>query len=606
MSQANPKYSDNDFAPKRERRGSATITNLPVNALTDEVDPTQEIRNLINELQNAARDSKTRAQQMEQERDDLAAQLEESMSQLADLRGKEREFRQQFMEVSALLRERDVAQDASERNQRKAVELESKLEAAIRERNDAQRQRDEAIRQREDATRRREEHTQQAQATAAQLAQAQKQVLSIRQARDAAQAQGLEHINNLQRLRDELSEAGYTRDAAQQAAKKAGDEAAELRFQIDAAAQERAAAAKQIAELSAELDTQRAKLLDLAEQKSQVAQADSEHSAALAEAREQMLHLTQERDAARARAVDQARELDELRTDLQKEREAQSAAQVSEAERADFQRQLAELGTDRDAHITREKEFLAETITQQERLAQITDQLMAAQKGREEALTSLTSAQKQIDHIMHDRDAVRQQGIENTLSLETQIGALRDQMAVCVEKTEEADLRATEMQAELAVALDKAAQAEKQRLFAIDLATQLDNAKRDLIRLTADLAEARLQAKFALTRVPGENLESRTLEIALDAPASAVARPPLPEENTEPLTEKDARGALSAMKHCHQSFTKQPGDFSLLNELHCHIHSFAERARVSAMWRCIGWAQRSPCSWTNSTAIRSR
>jgi len=49
----------------------------------------------------------------------------------------------------------------------------------------------------------------------------------------------------------------------------------------------------------------------------------------------------------------------------------------------------------------------------------------------------------------------------------------------------------------------------------------------------------------------------------------------------EPLTEKDAKSSLAAMKHCYQSFTKDPSDLSLLNELHCHVHCFAERARVS-------------------------
>src|SRR6188768_206041 len=103
MSQPNPKYSDFDFASKRERRGPAPITNLPVNALTGDIDPTQEIRNLINELQAAARDAKSRTGVAEQERDDLALQLEAAMTQLADLREKEREFRQQFVEISSLL-----------------------------------------------------------------------------------------------------------------------------------------------------------------------------------------------------------------------------------------------------------------------------------------------------------------------------------------------------------------------------------------------------------------------------------------------------------------------------------------------------------------------
>jgi CheY-like chemotaxis protein len=37
------------------------------------------------------------------------------------------------------------------------------------------------------------------------------------------------------------------------------------------------------------------------------------------------------------------------------------------------------------------------------------------------------------------------------------------------------------------------------------------------------------------------------------------------------------------MRHCFQSFTKTPTDLSLLNELHCHVESFSERARVSGL-----------------------
>jgi PleD family two-component response regulator len=37
------------------------------------------------------------------------------------------------------------------------------------------------------------------------------------------------------------------------------------------------------------------------------------------------------------------------------------------------------------------------------------------------------------------------------------------------------------------------------------------------------------------------------------------------------------------MRHCFQAFTKTPTDLSLLNELHCHVASFAERARVTGL-----------------------
>jgi CheY-like chemotaxis protein len=37
------------------------------------------------------------------------------------------------------------------------------------------------------------------------------------------------------------------------------------------------------------------------------------------------------------------------------------------------------------------------------------------------------------------------------------------------------------------------------------------------------------------------------------------------------------------MRHCFQAFTKTPDDLSLLNELHCHVQGFSERARVSGL-----------------------
>jgi len=596
MSQPNPKYSDFDFASKRERRSPLPITNLPVNALTGDADPTQEIRNLINELQAAARDAKSRAGLVEQERDDLATQLEKALAQLADFREKEREFRQQFVEISSLLKDRDTALESAERNSRRAQEAERKFENASRERNDAQRQRDDAVRQREEAVRRREEITRQIQENAHQLADVQRQILSIRQARDGAQSQVLDLHNKVQHLQDEIAELAYARDAAQQAAKKAEEEATSLRRQAETADVDREVTAKQVAQLTTELDEQRKKILDLAEQKSQVAQSDSAHAMALAEARQQVLHISDERDAARNRANDQKVEIDDLRVQLQKIKDELGQQTLDVAEREELKRQIAEMTANRDSHLEREKGFLAETISQQERLAQLTEQLAAAQRGREEILTSLTAAQKQIDEIIRERDQVRQQGVDDSIELEAQVVALRSQFAEYEKKSAEADKRLAAVERERDVALDKVNQSEKQRLMTIDLATQLDNAKRDLLQLSADLAEARLQARFALaqSRVAAQHQQQPPQQAAPQTddqilieittnPTAENTTTPLANDQIfdEPLTEKDARSSVNAMKHCYQSFTKDPSDLSLLNELHCHAHSFSERARVS-------------------------
>ncbi len=598
MSQPNPKYSDFEFASKRERRGPAPITNLPVNALTGDTDPTQEIRNLINELQAAARDAKSRATLVEQERDDLANQLEAAMTQLADLREKEREFRQQFVEISSLLRERDAAVEAAERNGRRVQEAERKLELVSRERNDAQRQRDEVGRQRDEAIRRRDESMRQVQENAGQLADAQKQIISIRQARDAAQAQALELNNRVQQLQDELAEVSYARDVAQKAAKRGEGEASTLRQQAEAANADRESAVKQVAQLTSELDEQRKKLLDLAEEKTQIAQADSAHAMALAEARQQVLSLSEDRDSARNRVENQSHEIQELRQQIQALRDEAAQQSLDACERDELKRQIAEMTANRDAHLEREKGFLAETVAQQDRLAQMSEQLVAAQRGREEALTSLTAAQKQIDEIVHDRDIVRQQEADNSLELEAQLTALRAQMAALEKRTAEADKRIADAEREREIALDKVIQTESQRLLAIDLATQLDNAKRELIQLSADLAEARLQAKFAQSNsargtmpltgsaqpppLPHSTTSDEfTIEITEPDPEGRPILPVIDRVPNEPLTERDAKSSLAAMKHCYGSFTKSPTDFSLLNELHCHVHCFAERARVS-------------------------
>jgi hypothetical protein len=49
----------------------------------------------------------------------------------------------------------------------------------------------------------------------------------------------------------------------------------------------------------------------------------------------------------------------------------------------------------------------------------------------------------------------------------------------------------------------------------------------------------------------------------------------------ETLTEKEAKSALAAMRHCFQAYQKSSSDISLLNELYSHIYGFSERARVS-------------------------
>src|SRR4029434_7538027 len=95
------------------------------------------------------------------------------------------------------LRERDAAVQEMERMRRAGTDLQRQLEAANRERSDANRQREgQARRQAEDAKALQQALT--------QLAESQKQILTLRQARDAATARNLELQREISRSGDEI------------------------------------------------------------------------------------------------------------------------------------------------------------------------------------------------------------------------------------------------------------------------------------------------------------------------------------------------------------------------------------------------------------------
>jgi CheY-like chemotaxis protein len=562
-----------------------------VNALTDEIDPTKEIRSLIEQLQQSARDARTQARAAEQQRDEVAAQLDSTLLQIEQFRANEREFRAQFVEISKLLRERDAAVEAAERNARSAAEATKRFEDASRERADAQRQRDDAIRQRDDAVRRRDEAARSGQEATGHVVDMQRQVISIRQARDAAQSVNLELKERLSRAEDEIADLGYARETAQKVALQASQELTSLKRQLEQITQDRDATAKQVDELTLKLDAQNRKVLDLTEQKSAVAQSDSEHSAALLEAREQMERLTAERDVERSKAQEHARELEALREQLQELRDIQQIDSVPASELAEAQRQLESVVAERDSYAARQNQAIEETASQQDRLAALADQLVAAQRGREEALTSLTAAQKQIEHIMRDRDAVRAQTTENSIVLEAQIAGLQGQITELTKALEASRHKDAEETHRQDSARELAERFERQRVDTIELATRLDAAQREILELTANLAEARLQVKFATARTgkpaPVKPVETtpHTVEINLDS-----YPPPLPTPQqeissnvgiNEPLTDRHAHSSLQVMRQCFTAYTKNSADLSLLNELHSHLHGLSERARVS-------------------------
>jgi CheY-like chemotaxis protein len=593
MSQPQKLPDFSDFLLKRERRTPLPITNLPVNAITEDSDPTLEIRTLIEQLQQTARDARVQAHIVEEEKEELQGKLGLAKQQIDTLRATERELRSHFVEVTSLIRERDMAQDESERRGIALADSQKKLEAVNRERNEAQKQRDDILRQRDEAIRKFDSFQRAAEDQSRLIAETQKQILTIRQARDSAHKHALDLTGKLGQAEDQIAELGFQREGFQKTAKQATSEMGEFRRRLETVTSDRDATAKQVEQLSQELDEQRKKLLNLTEQKSAVLQEGQEHAFALSEARNQVASLTEERDTARVRSQELAQELETARQQFQKSREEQ--AEQSSSALADAHAKLAALESQarESRHESRNLRQQLETMSEhlsalQEqtsnagvRQSEIRQELDTLAHERDAAVASLTSAQEQLDSIIRERDHLRDFSQVNTIEFEAQLTALRAQLTTFEIAADEASAGRDEFR-------ELGERFEAQRLETIDLATKLQSAQRQIRELSASLAEARLHLKFATaanraTRNGATRADFAGMlpEMLNDGDLPLAIAPLACAE--ELFNEKEAKSTLVAMRHCFQSFTKAPTDLSLLNELHCHVHSFSERARTSGM-----------------------
>ena len=584
-----PLADSTDFLPASVCIAPAPITHLPVKMTGDSGDPTLEIRALIEQLQLAASDARTQARTLQDDKEDLSTQLENALRQIEQLRSNERENRSQFVEITSVIRERDGAVQEVDRLRRSVAETQRQCEAAIRERNDTQRQRD-------DISRRQAEEAKSRQQAVTQLAEAQKQTVSLRQARDAANNQNLELSAKLSRFEDDFAELGYQRDAAQKAHTQLQDELSQMRRQFSAITADRDVTATQVQDLSGQLDEARRKFLDHAEKQAAAGEADGQQAAALAEARAQVAGITAERDAARTRAQELTAEFDALSARFTALQEELSIPTVPLQAHEDSMRQLASLTGERDKLAARERQLAEEVETQQQHLAQLIEQLTTAQADREQALDALAAGQRQFEQDLHAREIKRADEAERAVELDAQIAALRTHTGSLEEDLAAANRRVVELSQAQHETRQLAARFEKQRLATIDLGTRFEMAQREMVELSASLAEARLAARFANSRAAKEAAAAMkaqlmpvvdahklaTDESLANTEATLVERPqPLAPEITETLSEKEARGALNAMRRCFQAFQKNAHDPSLLNELYSHVYGFSERARVS-------------------------
>ena len=552
--------------PKRETARLASVPDVPAGGLGGRaIDPAQEIGNLINQLQSGMQEARQQIAQVEHERDELRAQLaeararlDEATERLVKISNHEAETREKFVEVTSVIRERDELLESVDLHQKSIAELQRRIDAMLKQEMDLQRQRGAVILERDRALKERSTYLAERDEARGRLAEAQKQTVSLRQARDAAQSQCHDLQNKVGELEDQVHE--LTHDLRDAHAKSPNVE--QITRERDGAIAERNQIAGRLEQATRELEDQRQQIAKLTEQQSQLAMSDTGHASALAEARQEVLKLTHERDAARIQAQDHWLEIDRLRAHI--EMTASGATLPN-----------------------------TEPIPPAGREVELEKELVASQKSRDAALISLQAAQKQIEHIARDRDQVRQQGIDRSIAMEEEHKAALEKAGAGKGHSPELEQRLEALARERDQALEKAQNFEEQRLASIDLAAQLDAARREIRTLTADLAEARLEAKASQARQQSGKLppplpaKVASPRLGVAAPTPAPAKPaaataaPAAELDDEVLSEKEAKGLLAEIRRCHTAFSKTPTDFSLLNELHCQLQHFAERARVS-------------------------
>ncbi|MHA3772226.1 response regulator [Verrucomicrobiota bacterium sgz303538] len=603
MSHPNSNFSDFDYTPSRERRGPAPITNFPGNALSGDSDPTRDLRTLIEQLQQSARDSRNQLVAAVAERDELATQVDR-------FRHQNEELRAHFVEITSLIRERDSAVAEAEQLKKTITETQARLATVQREiseaqrqredlaraRDEAHRQRDELVRQRDDARRQIDTLTSAVQESNQRYNDVQRQLINIRQARDAAMAQNNELKQKIATTEDQLHEFQDQLDTAQKSLEEARTQAADP-AQLTELQQERDAARQQVEETATELQQLRDRITELTEQNAAAQETSDTHANALGAAQEQIAQLTGERDNARAEiaAKDQlieeirnqrdevsAAELDQARSEIASfhaAREANEARIQTLTQEANELRQQLQARTEQIATVQR---TLDETSTQMSQIQAQFDRLQqernSAVNVRDEATTALSVAQKQIERIIRERDLVRQQGEETTVAMEAQIEALLAQLAAYEAGDPTGGLGTAEIRnlaSRLSMSEDDrrelADRLERQRNETINLGAQLHAAQDQIRELSATLAEARLQALNSGSRGASKRTAAASSNTMTVSPWSA------------PVEIFDVAPVVEAMRRSYQAFIKDPSQLGLLGDLAGHGQTYAELARGSGL-----------------------
>lgn len=428
------------------------------------------------------------------------------------------------VDLKALLRERDMLREQQAQYGPVIADLKAKLKAAETAGQTAQREREKEAQTLKKALHEKEEAVRQREANLRQRDLAREEKAAAIEKLAAAERNFSEAQKALAGIRKELGSA------------KKGD--GELGHQIATLRQARDGMAAQIKDLQRKVE----ELEDHAAELSYSLDGAEKENRAFAARLEEANAAAAGNDADAGRIADLETQIEALRSENASL--TQTAVELSEeAQRtADVLRQLRE---DLDAAV-REKE--------------------AASRSVEEARTSTLAAQKQIEAIIRDRDTIRQQFSENAILLENQI----NQQTAEIARLSDA-LRGA--QAKMAERDEVRDQFEKRRLDMIELTAQLDNAHREIRNLSASLAEARLLAKVAAkkagTPAAGEPHKARPGTPSDDAHAGG----------DRPDTDSSGKDSILGLRRCFQTFSREPANLDLLEELKTRAQSLADSGR---------------------------
>ncbi len=523
--------------------------------LSAEVDPTRDIRALIEQLQDTSREARSRQKVAEEERDELSRQIDKIQAEMGEAITLSKQTEQITAERDRLLEQSTKygemlaeLKHRSEIAERQVVDVKRVNEEFSKQRVITQKQTEDLIRQRDALTKESTESKGRAQDLKKRLADAerdlaelrsktvnatknggesQKQIGALKQARDAAAAQVSEMKGRIAALEDQVAELEDERAAAERQPKQNEHIAAERE--------------REIAEFTARLDSLRAA-----------------HESELGVARKQHEAAMKERDVARQRALELEVQLEKLTHDISSMKSGITASVAVDAEREKRELEMAEkLQT-----FEKNEEVLRAQLAEAERLADLaTRDRDTATQSLDDARYSLIAANKQIETITADRDANR----ENVQLDEQRSETLR------LRKELEA------AQPKLAEYSKLADRFERQRLETIELAAQLENAQRDIKGMGASLAEARLMLK---------DFERRAA-----VPVQPVGAPPSPSlvqvAPTEIVAKSSGRAenianrtTVGEMRKTFQSYTRRPGDSGLLSDLSALAQRLAEQTRI--------------------------